>query len=66
LTAWRRQGLPTDADPDDFFGWDMRMMYLDASMRVEQKLLRDDGEFMVFQDRAGYTIRKMAGKAGGG
>ncbi len=63
LTAWRGQGLPADADPDEFFGWDMRMMYLDASMRAEQKLLSEDGEFVVFQDRAGYTVRKMVGKS---
>ena len=63
LAAWRRQGFPADANPDEFFDWDIRMMHVDASMRQEQKLLESDDRFMVFQDRAGYTVRKMVGKA---
>jgi len=63
LTAWRAQGMPADADPDEFFDWDMRMMHIDASMRQDQRVLESDGTFIVYKDRAGYTVRKMIGKS---
>jgi len=63
LAEWGRGGLPPDADPDVFFDWDIRMMHVDASMRREQKVLQADDDFIVFQDRAGYTVRKMVGKS---
>ena len=63
LTDWRQQGLPADANTDEHFDWDIRVMHVDASARRPQKLLESDGEFMVFQDRAGYTVRKMVGKS---
>lgn len=62
LSAWREQGMP-DTPPDDYFDWDMRMMYVDASMRAEQKVIEQNDEFITFQDRAGYTVRKMQGKS---
>ncbi len=62
LAAWREQGMP-DASPDDYFDWDMRMMYIDASMRAEQKIIEANDAFITFQDRAGYTARKFRGKS---
>lgn len=63
LAQWRATGLPKDADPDDYFDWDLRMMYLDASLRRQQKMLAADDAFVVYEDRAGYTVRKMVGKS---
>lgn len=63
LTAWREQGLPADVDPAELFGWDMRMMYMDASMRLDQKVIESDDTFIVYQDQAGYTVRKYVGKS---
>jgi len=63
LTAWKAQGMPEDADPAELFDWDMRMLCMDASMRLEQKVLESDETFIVFQDRAGYTARKYVGKS---
>ena len=63
LTAWRKQGMPADANTDDLFDWDIRMMHIDASVRQEQKVLESDGTFIVYKDRAGYTVRKMIGKS---
>lgn len=63
LTQWRTQGMDADTDPDDFFDWDIRMMHMDASMRQEQKIIEADDECIVYQDRAGYTVRKMIGKS---
>ena len=63
IAAWVKQGYPKDVPPDDYFDWDFATMSLDISMRQEQRLLKDDGEFRTVQDRHGYTIRKAIGKS---
>ena len=63
LTEWKAQGFPDDADPGEFFDWDIVTMSMDASMRLESKVIETDGEFVVYRDRAGYTVRKIVGKA---
>ncbi len=63
LTEWQAQGMPADIPTDDYFDWDIRMMHVDASMRQEQQVLTSDGAFVVYKDRAGYTVRKTIGKS---
>ncbi|MBN2311026.1 MAG: hypothetical protein JXR94_18770 [Candidatus Hydrogenedentes bacterium] len=63
LAAWREQGMPAGVTADEFFDWDIRMMHMDASLRAEQRLIESDGEFVVYEDRAGYTVRKIIGKS---
>jgi uroporphyrinogen decarboxylase len=47
----------------DYFGFDIDSMSIDASPRFEQRLISEDDDFMVVQDRVGYTIRKAKGKS---
>ena len=63
LTEWQAQGMPAGADPANIFDFDICMMHIDASMRQEQRMLECDGAFIVYKDRAGYTVRKMVGKS---
>jgi len=42
---------------------DFDAMYFDLSGRAEQKVLAEDGPKITVQDRAGYTVRKFAGKS---
>ena len=63
VAAWHEQGLPRDAELDEFFGWDFAMMYVDLSMRQEERVLANDGEYVTVQDRFGYTVRKAVGKS---
>ena len=62
LSLWRTQGLG-EQDPSDLFEMDFDAMYLDLSGRAEQKVLAEDGQMITFQDRAGYVVRKFAGKS---
>ena len=64
VAAWHQQGLPADVEPADYFDWDIVSMAVDVSMRQEQKLIADDGEYVTVQDRFGYTVRKAKGRAG--
>lgn len=64
LDAWRKQGMPSDVEPADVFDFDLCTMFLDASPRLEQKILdRGDG-YITYEDRFGYTVRKLDGLSG--
>lgn len=74
LSRWHAEGLPPEAAGDDFFGeavggmadyfgFDIDYLSIDASPRLEQKLLSDDGQYLVYQDRFGYTVKKSKGKS---
>ena len=63
LISWREQGMLPDSDPVDFFDFDIRMMYIDTSMRLEQKILRQCSDYVTYKDRCGYTVRKILNKS---
>jgi len=74
ITRWHGEGLPREAMSSDvfheaiggisdYFGFDVDYMSLDASPRLDQKLISDDGEYVVYQDRFGYTVKKSKGKS---
>ena len=47
----------------DFFGFDMDTMFMDVSMRLPTKVLEDDGERYIVQDRFGWTAQKYKGRS---
>jgi uroporphyrinogen decarboxylase len=63
LTAWRQQGMPSDAAPADHFGFDLCHMYLDASPRFEQRVLARHSGLIRYQDRFGYTVERPEGRS---
>jgi len=73
VTRWYHEGLPRDAVSTDvfqgsggiagYFGFDIDHVSIDASPRLEQQLLSDDGEYVTYRDRFGYTVRKPKGKS---
>ncbi|MHC4166167.1 MAG: uroporphyrinogen decarboxylase family protein [Planctomycetota bacterium] len=63
LARWRKEGLPEDVEPEDYFDFDMRVMGIDASPRFKPELIRDDGEMVTLRDRFGYVVRKSKFKS---
>ena len=63
LSVWKTQGFPSDVTPGDFFDFDIRLLGLDMSMRLEHKILEQDDEMVLIQDRHGFTARKFIGKS---
>ena len=63
LSRWREEGLPTDAEPEEYFDFDIRVMGIDASPRFEPELIQDDGEMITMRDRFGYVVRKSRTKS---
>jgi hypothetical protein len=50
-----------NADPADYFGFDLCLMYIDASPRFDMKVLARAGGNITYEDRFGYTISKPEG-----
>ncbi len=59
INAWRRQGMPAEVAPEDYFGLDTCSMSLDASPRFPQKLLERTDGYVIFEDRFGYTAKRL-------
>ncbi len=64
LRAWRTQGMPANVTLEDHFGFDLCLMYLDTSPRFDQRILKRDSGTITYEDRFGYTIRKVDGDSG--
>lgn len=76
--VWRSQGLPDylelqpPSDPEtsletwleEYFGFDIGVMFLDASPRLPQTILSQDEDWITFTDRWGYTATKPRGRSG--
>lgn len=64
LTRWHGEGLPLDADVKDYFGFDIEPIFMDASLRMPEKLLEDTDEYTIREDKLGYTAKQWKGKSG--
>ncbi|MCK6579988.1 MAG: hypothetical protein L6Q98_18000 [Anaerolineae bacterium] len=64
LTRWISEGLPPDIAPADYFAFDIEPIFLDASLRLPEKLLEETDEYTVREDKLGYTVKQWKGKAG--
>ena len=79
IAEFQKQGMPPlspmpmiDADglqkpagnpTGDFFRFDIDSLYMDISMRLPTKVLEDDGERYIVQDRYGWTAQKYKGRS---
>ena len=61
LEVWRKQGMPAGTSAADYFDFDLCSMALDASPRLEQRILRREAGHITYRDRFGYTVRKQDG-----
>ena len=61
IEVWRAEGMPADMSATDYFDFDLCFMSLDASPRLEQKILRRQDGYITYKDRFGYTVRKQDG-----
>jgi hypothetical protein len=63
LARWRQEGFPKDANPEEFFDFDIHMMGVDASPRFTPELLEEEGEMITIRDRFGYVVKKERNKS---
>lgn len=64
LARWRAEGLPPEVDPSDYFDFDFDWLYLDASLRLPEKLLEETDEYTIREDKHGFIAKQWKGRAG--
>ena len=55
--------MPAEVPVADFFDFDVCSMALDTSFRLEQKILRREGPYIIYEDRYGYTVKKLENRS---
>jgi uroporphyrinogen decarboxylase len=64
LEAWQTQGMPADVSALDYFDFDICSMSLDTSPRFEQQIIGREGPYIIYEDRYGYTVKKLEDRSG--
>ncbi len=60
LINWREEGnLPAEADINEFFGFEWRLVHFDSSFRFEETILEETDEYVVRRNAYG-TVAKYA------
>ena len=56
---WVAEGLPlTQAEREDLFGYDCTELFIDSSMRFEEKLIEENDETMTVADKYGFVATR--------
>ncbi len=62
LDLWREQGMPADADPDEYFGMDAQWRSIPIATRLlpafDEQLIEDRGETEVVRDGEGVVVHR--------
>lgn len=64
LSSWYEQGMPAGVDPGDYFGFDFDNLFIDASLRLPERLIEDTAAYTVREDKHGFVAKQWKGKAG--
>ena len=58
-TKWREQGMPaTRSETEDFFDYDCTELFLDTSMRFEERLIGETQDQIKVADKYGMTVTR--------
>lgn len=49
---------------EDYFGFDIDMLYIDTSLRMPYKKTAEENDFEIIEDHYGYTVKKFKDKSG--
>jgi uroporphyrinogen decarboxylase len=64
LTRWQAEGYPPEADDAQYFGFDFDWLFMDASLRLPEKLIEETDEYTIRNDKHGFIGKQWKGKAG--
>ncbi len=60
LARWRREGMPADADPAAYFGFDrFQLLFADNSPRFERKVLEETERYRIYTTSWGQTLKSF-------
>ena len=64
VSRWRAEGLPMDASPGDYFGYDIDYIYMDTSLRLPDRLVKETEDYTIREDKHGFTTKVWKGRSG--
>ena len=64
LQRWHAEGLPPDVALGELFGFDFDHIFLDASLRLPERLVEDTNEYTIREDKHGFVAKQWKGRAG--
>ena len=64
LTRWVQEGLPPETSPQRLLDFDFDILYLDASLRLPERLIEDTPEYTIREDKHGFVAKQWKGRAG--
>lgn len=64
LARWRQEGFSPDVTPQEYLGFDFDLLFMDASLRLPERLLEDTDEYTVREDKHGFVGKQWKGRAG--
>jgi uroporphyrinogen decarboxylase len=64
LLRWRAEGLAAGVSPQQALDFDFDLLFMDASLRLPERLLEDTPEYTIREDKHGFTARQWKGRAG--
>jgi len=59
VALWRKQGLPADQDPLEYFDMDIRRIGCDMSMRFKAETIEETDEYVIERDANGVTKKRL-------
>lgn len=63
--AWREQGLPEDADPVEYFGWDMAgLPWPDLTLRLPSEIIEETETYIHHRDGNGVERKDWKSESG--
>jgi len=64
IERWHKEGLPEGMSPSEYFDFDIDYIYMDASLRLPEKILEETGEYVIRTDKHGFTAKEWKNKSG--
>lgn len=64
ITRWRKEGMPEDISPDDYFNTELRSMGADQSLQFPEVIIEETEEYKIYTDANGVKRKDLKENSG--
>lgn len=64
VMRWHEEGLPAGTTPQEHLDFDFDTLFVDASLRLPERLVEDTDEYTIREDKHGFVGKQWKGRAG--